>query len=109
MKYIVVNDQWKLKVDEYNYQPVRFKMGGEIKTGKYKGRIAEDKWVALDTYYSDLGSALRKIAELSILYGDQEELSLGEYAEALEKIKEGFSKKFNLLWDSEERKENEER
>jgi hypothetical protein len=65
MRYIIVNDDWKIKVDEYNYQLVRFRKGGEeIKQGKYKGNTTKERWEELQSFHPNLQQALKRIIEL---------------------------------------------
>jgi hypothetical protein len=63
-KYININEKWRIKVDEYNYQLMEYRKGGTVEKGKFKGNVTEDRYVGLESYHPNLQQALCRIIEL---------------------------------------------
>jgi len=77
-KTIDVNDKWKLKVDDYNYQLIRFRPAQEG-TIEFMGKEVEvkDKWQPLHAYFPSLEIALESIIARELAEG--EDCSIEEY------------------------------
>ena len=77
-KIIDVNERWKIKVDEHNYQLIRFRPGQEG-TIEFMGKEVEvkDKWQPLHAYFPSLENAFTSIMDRELREG--EDCSIEEY------------------------------
>lgn len=80
---IEVNDKYYVDYDKYNFTPHKWSEGGEVLTGKHKGKVTESRWVTTSKHFGTLAAALRWITVEGIV-DDNEVVSINEFLEKYE-------------------------
>lgn len=92
MTTVVINEKYRVKIDELNHVLEQLREGGEvIKVGAKKGQISESNWYT-EGYYPNLQQCLRRVMYLeATLVPD---CDLNGYIAYLERLESKFNKEY---------------
>jgi hypothetical protein len=86
MTTVVINDKWRIAIDEYNHTLERYNEGGFVITfGKGKGTISSPKW-EVEGYYPNISQCLRRVVRLEAL--SMPDCTINDYLMRLERLNE---------------------
>lgn len=84
MTTVIINEEWRMNIDEWNHTLERYNKGGEvIPQGKYKGQLSKPSWV-VEGYYPNLNQCLKRVR--TILASEGIPTDLNGYIERLERL-----------------------
>lgn len=85
---ITVNETYKIRRDEYNFEPIKYHKPQLIESGAYKGQMSKGGDKSTGRFFSTLENALRWIAN-DIAY-DGGDCTISEYFERINKSNDEF-------------------
>ncbi len=78
----LIENKYRIRVDEYNHTLERYQTPKLIEIGKNKGEMSQEKWVTM-SYHPNVEQCCRRAAKNELL-DTEEHITLSEYAGLIE-------------------------